>query len=417
MIAGMMAISRFPYWEQCLRELMRYCDKVYIRFDGNNGDPAICNQIERVCGEKLGRCYITNAAWVPPEWREDCLKLVAECKPDIVLCPDQDEIFGEGFDKELEQFASSEKKAMMFDYFQLEGDRMRIINSGIPYPREPHMKAFKWEKGLSYFPYHGNGKISKYFSDSCQWKANTKIRHLCCYTPEMEARKRLRDGKGSIKAVTLIGFGPSSKVEMHAHGEIWSLNNCYDALPKPAMELCTRIFEMHQLEKRRGKKDIGRDGKPHLWHLDQEGKKGRRIIMIQPDPNITNSEAYPLAEMEAKTGVTTQWRGTPCYMLAMAICEGYTHIRVFGLDQMDWEHTLQREAWMFWLGFAIGRGIQISGCPTALERNKELGRYGYDYGPEFCAKQEKAIWDGWPMEVHMKIPSRAVAGELYGGDK
>jgi len=234
----------------------------------------------------------------------------------------------------------------------------------------------------------------------------------------MEAKKQFRDGRGAIKAVTLIGFGPSSKQNMAAVGEVWSLNNCYDALGKEAMELCTRIFEMHQLEKRRGPKDIGRDGKPHLWHLDQEGRKGRRIVMLNEDPNITNSEAYPLAEMEAKTGISTQWRGTPCYMIAMAIAEGYTHIRMFGLDQMDWEHTLQREAMLFWMGYAVGRGIQISGCPTALERNMNtLGRYGYDYGPEFCEKQEKAIWDGWPFWMHMKIPSRAVKGDLYRGDK
>jgi len=418
-VHGVMAINRFPYWEKCLRELMKHCDKVFIRFDGRTGDPDVLNQIAVVCGDKLGQCLVRNG-WSFPEWREDCLRIASAENPDIILCPDQDEIFGEGFADELRAFASSDKKAMMFNYYPLESSDGRVINRGQPYPKKPHMKAFKWEQGLSYYPYHGDAKISRYFPKSCHWNANTKIRHLPCFTPIMEAMKlpNLRDGKGSVKAVTMIGFGPSSKVKMKAQGEVWSLNNCYDALRANAMKLCTRIFEMHQLEKRRGAEDVGNDGKPHLWHLDQEGKKGRRIILLKQDENITNSESFPLAEVEAGTGIKTQWRGTPCYMLAMAIVEGYTHIRLFGLDQMDWEHTLQREAFLFWLGYAIGRGIQISGCPTALERNMDvLGRYGYDYGPEFDEKQERAIWDGWPFEISMKIPSRVVAGDLYRGNK
>ena len=418
-VVGVMAINRFPYWERTLRDLMQYCDKVCIRFDGKTGDPDILNQLEAVCGDKLGKCYVVDG-WRFPEWREECLRLVNEFQPDIVLCPDQDEMFGEGFADELKAFAVSEKQGMMFNYYPLESDDGRIINGGQPYPKLPHMKAFKWKQGLSYYPYHGDAKISAYFSPSCQWNAQTKIRHLPCYTPIMEAMKlpNLRDGKGSKKAVTLIGFGPSSKVQMEAQGEVWTLNNAYDALTPAAMKVCTRIFEMHQLEKRQGKKDVGKDGKPHLWHLDQEGKRGRRIMLLKQDDCITNSETYPLADIEARTGINTQWRGTPCYMLAMAIVEGYTHIRLYGLDQMDWEHTLQREAFLFWVGYAIGRGIQISGCPTALERNFDvLGRYGYDYGPEFCEKQEKAIWDGWPFDVHMKIPSRVVMGDLYKGDK
>jgi len=419
-IAGCMALSRFPYWKDTVKALMEHCDKVYFRFDGHNGDPEIVNEIEELCGDKLG-VFFTTQGWNVPQWREECLKLVAQDEPTVVLCPDQDEAFGEGFAEELKAFIVSEKKAMMFHYNPLATNDGRMVNGGVPYPEKPHMKAFKWQKGLSYFPYHGDGKLSRYFNSACHWEATTKINHFCCFTPTMQEMKHFRnDIKGTskaIKAVTLIGFGPSSKVKMDAHGEVWTLNNAYDALSKEAMHLCTRIFEMHQLEKRCGEKNIGRDGKPHLWHLDEEGKKGRRIICIKSDENITNSEAYPLAEIEAKTGMSNQWRGTPCYMIAMAIVEGYTDIRVFGLDQLDWEHTLQREAWLWWLGFAMGRGIRISGCPTALERNKDLGKYGINYGPSFDKAQEKAIWDGWPFEIHMKIPSRAVMGDLYKGDK
>ena len=415
-IAGMMALSRGVYWKDSVKDLMKYADKLYFRFDGHNGNPEIVTQLEELCGDKLGNCFITKG-WSVPDWREECLRLVAQDKPDVVLCPDEDEMFDEDFADELKAFIASEKKGMMFHYHPLEAHDGRVIRGGQPYPILPHMKVFKWEEGVSYYPYHGDAKISRYINPDTHWNAKSKIRHLCCFTPEMEKRKRFRDGKKARKGVTLIGFGPSSKMEMEAQGEVWSLNNCYDALAPEAMKLCTRIFEMHQLSKRQGKKDIGRDGRPHLWHLDQEGRKGRRIVLIKKDDQITNSETYPLMEMEARTGMDNQWRGTPCYMLAMAIVEGFTDIRIYGLDQMDAEHTLQREAFLFWLGFAMGRGIRLSGALTSLDRNRHLGRYGLDYGPEMCPAQEKAMWDGFPFDIHMKIPSRAVMGDLYQGDK
>ena len=432
MIAGVMAIERFPYWKHTVQELMKHCDKVYVRFDGHNGDPLILNQLKAVCGDKFGKCLLTQG-WSVPEWREDCLRMLDNDKPTVVLCPDQDEIFADGFADELKAFIVSEKKAMMFTYAPLETCDKRVVNEGVPYPVEPHMKAFKWEEGLSYYPYHGNAKISRYFNSDCHWTAQTKIRHLCCYTPAMEARKRFRnDVKGkkkAVKAVTLLGFGPSSKGEIQVQGEVWSLNNCYDAIPKKAMKLCTRIFEMHDPAKRKGKKDVGRDGKPHWWHLDEEGKKGRRIIMQDVDSQITNSEAYQLAQIQAKTGIQRLYTGSPIYMLAMAICEGYTHIRVYGLDQLDREHLLQREGWLFWIGYALGQGIQISGALTAMDRYTKL--YGYDYAPEWDDYQEKLFWQGHPNLMdyplsqvlvdgkltYRNIPSRASAGDLYAGDR
>jgi hypothetical protein len=414
MIAGVMAISNFPFWKQTVTDLMKYADKVYFRFDGEKGDPEIVNQLESVCGEKFGRCFIAGD-WRVPEWREEMLQLVSVDKPDVVLCPDQDETFGEGFKDELDRFIASDKKGMMFKYAPLMTSDGRVANNGTIYPVNPHMKVFKWAEGLSYFPYHGNAKLAKYINPDCHWNAVTKINHWCCYTKMMERAKKFRDDtskKKAIKAVTLIGFGPSSKNQMQAAGEIWSLNNCYDALKPEAYRICTRIFEMHKLEKRM--KEKGRDGKPHLWHLDQAGKEGRRIILHEKSDQITNSESYPLLDVIAKTGV--DWfAGSPCYMLALAVMEGYSHIRIFGLDQMDWEHMLQRECFAGWCMYAIGRGIQMSGNLTWLERYTK--RYGYDYGPEFDDYQEELLWSGHPMKVHYKIPSRVVEGKLFDGKR
>lgn len=422
MIVGIVAINRFPMWQKTVAELGKLCDRIYFRWDGINGDPEITKGLEALLGDKFGGCMIMKTGWdisgKRPQWREDCLRMLDRVgmKPgDVVLCPDEDEVFGEGIAEELKMFAVSDKKGMMFSYDPLATKDNRIVNAGVPYPPDPHMKAFKWEPNLSYYPYHGDAKIAKYCNKDQWWIATTKIKHYCCWTKEMELAKAFRSNtpkRKADKAVTIIGFGPSSKQKMETLGEVWSLNNCYDALCQEAMQLCTRIFEMHKLEKRRD--EVGKDGAPHLWHLDRCGKEGRRIILQQPDAQITNSEAYPLQEVIAKTGM--RWfAGSPCYMLALAICEGYTDIWIYGLDQMDWEHTLQRECFAGWCMFAIGAGIRLHGCITWMKPYTKL--YGYDYGPEFDAYQEELMWRGHPLQIHYKIPSRVVDGKLFDGKR
>jgi hypothetical protein len=177
------------------------------------------------------------------------------------------------------------------------------------------------------------------------------------------------------------------------------------------MKRITRIYEMHKFEKR--EKMTVRDGKQHFYHLNELGKLGHRIIMQKEHHNIVNSEAYPLYDV-ISVGMD-YFMGTPCYMLAQAIMEGYTHIRVFGFDQMDYEHVLQRACWSFWMGIAIGRGIKVDGAmPFITSFNAR--RYGYDYGPEMDKEMERLLWLGHPMECHYKHESRAVKGDFYGNN-
>lgn len=417
-ILTMVALNKFPLWRKTIDQAMAISDMIVVRYDGG-GDPSILKSLDAVCGDKLKRVGIING-WRFPDWREECLRLCDEFEPDIVLCPDEDEVFEDSIVDELKAFYFSEKKGMFFEYTPLETDDGRVVNNGVPYPPDPHMKAFKWRKGLSYFPYHGNATIAQYCNKADHWQAKTKIKHYCCWRKPWQDRKRFRSdtpmARGT-KAVTLIGFGPSAKDEKELIGEVWSLNNCYDAIPAEAMRRCTRIFEMHKLEKRN--REVGSDGRTHLWHLDHAGKGGRRIILQEQNHLITNSESFPIDEAVSKLGLDF-FTGTPCYMIAMAIMERYTDIRMFGLDQMDWEHTIQRECFAGWCMFALARGIKLSGAITWLERYKQNGRmprYGYDWGPEFPDWMEDVLWHGHPLKIHYKIPSRVVRGDMYKGDK
>ncbi|GAH89513.1 unnamed protein product, partial [marine sediment metagenome] len=192
-------------------------------------------------------------------------------------------------------------------------------------------------------------------------------------------------------------------------GEAWALNNAYEVFSPKVIQRMTRIYEMHQPHKR--VKEMGKDGKSHFWHLDQSGRRGHRIIMHQPHPNIVNSEAYPLHEMESKTGLR-MWSGTGCYMIAQAILERFTEIRVYGFDQKDWEHTRQREAFTGWLTFALGLGIVVSGRPAFVARHKR--RYGYDYGPEWDHQCNVEACEGLPVFMVPKKPTPSMRGQLSG---
>ena len=317
--------------------------------------------------------------------------------------------------EELGQFWLSDKKGMMFTYHPLHNKDGKIYDGGMPYPPEPHMKAFKWQEGLSYYPWSpGHSAIPLYGNSKYHWEAKTKINHICCYTDKLYQMKRWRSNrpnKKGIKAVTLLGFGTSmagldaSKIV----GEAWSLNDCYQIWPEPIMKRITRIYEMHKFEKR--EKMLVRDGRQHFFHLDALGKLGHRIVMQREHPNITNSEPYPL--YQAIEMGADYFMGTPPYMLAHAILEGYTHIRVFGFDQMDYEHVLQRACWAFWMGIAWGRKIKVDGSlPFITEFNKR--RYGYDYGPEMDAEMQELLWKGHPIEVKYKNESRAIRGDFFG---
>ena len=415
-VSAIIALGSFPYWRNTIHKLAEIADEIYVNWDKNVGDPEILRFIEKECGDKLGGVCITESPWQCPNWREECMRLLDDVPdseiPDIVVCPDQDEVYGDGIMDDLMRLHLSEKDSMQFHYDALPSSDGRVINEGVPYPPDPHVKAFKYRRGLSYLPYHGDGKVAQYHNSIIT--AKSKIKHYTAYTPAMEAVKPWRShtnkSKG-VKAVTMIGFGPSSQGNLTAIGEVWTLNNGYDVLCPELMSITTRIFEMHQREKL-----IARDRKEGTKHWANLGKQGdvRRIIMQSPHDDILGSERYPLDDIIASNPKGMDWwAGSPIYMLAMAIYEGYNHIRIYGLDQRDFEHVPQRECFGAWCSYAMGLGITIDGSLTYLEDYTK--RYAYDYGPEFDEYQEDLLWRGHPEEIQIryKMPSRARLGKAF----
>ena len=202
MIAGMMAIDgRFELWKQCLVSLAGMCDEVVIRLDGPAAEgEEFHNAIYTMCGHKIHSIGFAKNAWNRWNWRESMLREVDKLEPEIVLCPDQDEMFklsfrdGEGIMDDIEALRASDKQGLMFSYHSPMPtcDGAPALPPDAPYatyPGAPHMKAFKWQPGLSYKDYTGFARVTNYAHPKHHLAANSKIMHYCCWTEAMRKGK------------------------------------------------------------------------------------------------------------------------------------------------------------------------------------------------------------------------------------
>lgn len=196
MIAGMMAICRFPYFARCLRDLLYIVDKVYLRFDGITGDTEIYDRLPEICGDKLGGIYVSSSYWNAFIWREELIRMLDDVKPELVLFPDEDETFSMMLANDLKAFRESDKMQMAFNYVypapSIDGWKHKKA-----YPSNRHVKVFKWKEGLTYIPYKKRARLSNYDKDD-YFKAKSKILHYCFYTPELRKNK-LWDGPAKKK--------------------------------------------------------------------------------------------------------------------------------------------------------------------------------------------------------------------------
>lgn len=199
------------------------------------------------------------------------------------------------------------------------------------------------------------------------------------------------------KAVTIMGFSSTRNGPVPPVGEIWAMNECYRVFDLPVMEKVTRIYQMHKWA-RISQSVTG--NKPDVWHLDYWGKKGIRIIMQDKHEEITNSETYPLYEIEGYFE-DRMWSGTAHYMIAQAIKEGYKHIRILGLELSDFKHFYQQIAQAWWLSCAKRKGVAISG-DLGFITDDHSKRYGYDNDTPWDDWENERLFKAFPFELKIK---------------
>lgn len=176
------------------------------------------------------------------------------------------------------------------------------------------------------------------------------------------------------KKVAIVGFADSKKdtpwQQSVNHGgdmEIWGLNELYNHVPEAAF---TRWFQLHQ-DFRVAKRDVN-----HMKWL-QSRPAEFPVYMWQEHEDIPASRAYPLAAVIQRLK-TRYFTNSISYMTALAICEGFGTIHIYGVDMAQaTEYAHQRPSCEYFIGLAKGLGIEVYIPPNA-----DLCKTPYLYGVE-----------------------------------
>jgi len=158
------------------------------------------------------------------------------------------------------------------------------------------------------------------------------------------------------KTVAMVGFSPSSRSEAPYDNpdiQIWTLNKAH---MQDWMKRFDVIFQLHTVEYL--EKCIGlSDGDRKHWDWLKE-KHDYPIYMQEKFKQFPSSMKYPLEQMKKQYG--DFFTGTPAYMMALAIHQGFERIELYGFDMAsNTEYEKQRDSMEYFIGMAEGMGIEV----------------------------------------------------------
>lgn len=113
------------------------------------------------------------------------------------------------------------------------------------------------------------------------------------------------------------------------------------------------------------------------------------ILLLEPNNEIAGKQTiYPFGDILETYGANKKrvryFTSTAPYLIALAIYRGYERIEMYGFEMSSQEeYGYQKACTEFWLGIAIGKGIEVYLPPNCrlLGETEEL--YGYDKMPGF----------------------------------
>lgn len=183
--------------------------------------------------------------------------------------------------------------------------------------------------------------------------------------------RKLRKERNGKKSVALVGMANTScsLAPYNESGiEVWGLNEAHSF---PWMLSWDRWFQVHKSEA------FTRDLNPHRAHergyvkghydwLKQ--KHNKPIYMLYVYPEIPDSVEYPLTQLSAhffpriKRGNESlkYYTSTFAYMMALALFEKFQRIEIYGFEMAAGdEFAPQKACAEFWIGYALGVGVEI----------------------------------------------------------
>ena len=193
------------------------------------------------------------------------------------------------------------------------------------------------------------------------------------------------------KTVAIVGSHMLTKdlVPWHkTYIDVWVFNEAASiGWPKRA----NGVFQLHQPPI--WKNPVNRNDPKHYDWLQKE--HDFPIFMQEKYPDVPASVEYPLAEIcdDLLPGLTRHVRKTEktkayeesvryftssvAYAIAYAIYKGYERIELYGIEmESTTEYMHQRDGVTFWIGVALGRGIEVNIPDVSSLLNSLL--YGYE---------------------------------------
>lgn len=176
------------------------------------------------------------------------------------------------------------------------------------------------------------------------------------------------DAATKTRTVAICGTAGSSRAEIMQQGEdveLWGLNLSYKWMPR-----WDRWFEVHDPDIYRG---VFSD-EHRAWLRDCDVP----VYMLRRDDSIPSSVAYPVDEVTERGRLRSYFTSSIAYMLALAIHEGVSEIRLLGTNMATGsEYAYQRAACEYWIGVAEARGIKVYLPPSSpLAKGPRYGAVG-----------------------------------------
>lgn len=183
--------------------------------------------------------------------------------------------------------------------------------------------------------------------------------------------------------LAIVGSHPRAKDTFNfsrTDCDVWVFNEALTC--QPHITRADAVFQMHTEPIWRNPNNRN-DPKHYEWLASG---KTPTVYMQDVYGDVPMSERYPLDEIKRDLLHSFEWTSksgtgnhyfssTFCYALALGIYKGYKIIECHGVEmETDTEYRYQRDGVTFWIGLALGRGVQVKAFCNIFD----FPLYGYE---------------------------------------
>lgn len=175
-----------------------------------------------------------------------------------------------------------------------------------------------------------------------------------------------------MKTITILGSGPEWQ-KYPQDVETWAVAKML--MLKDPPKRVDRLYSMDAID---DMKIIKRGIFTREAFIEKINERNVPFISSVQQFEVPLSYEYPLKSVMDSYKVP-YFSNTICYMIAHALYEGVNTLNLYGVAQMGThEYVAERGGVEFWLGMALGAGVQVNiETPSLLLRNNSEYPYGY----------------------------------------